>query len=108
MAKPEKFVLVCLNERPEGHPKGSCSQMGGSEIFSRFKEILEEKGLNEKIRIIKTGCMGVCYEGPVVAVFPDNCWYGGVTPTDVRELIDNHLIEGEAIEGQLLKGEEWG
>ena len=71
MAMPEKYVFVCLNQRPEGHPKGSCLDRGAADVFNELREEL---------------------------VVPDNVWYGGVTETDVPALVEQHLIGGEPVE----------
>lgn len=108
MAKPERFVFVCTNQRPQGHPRGSCTLRGSSEVIERFGELLEEKGIEEKVSLIRTGCLGPCFDGPIVAVFPDNCWYKEVTPKDVDEIVEEHLINGRPLERIRFKDEEWG
>ena len=108
MAKPEKVVMVCVNRRPPGHPKGSCSDRGGTEVFVRFSEVMDERGLFGKFSLIQTGCLGPCTRGPVVAIMPDNVWYGEVSTEDVDKIVEKHLINGEVLEEKLLKDEEWG
>ena len=108
MAKPEKFVYVCVNQRPEGHPKGSCSQKGGGAVIMKFAEVLESEGLFGRISLIQSGCMGPCFEGPVVSVFPDNFWYRDVSPKDVPEIVKEHLVGGRPVGRLALKDEDWG
>ncbi len=94
----EKYVFVCLNEREEGHPRGSCMRRGSQEVFELLKAGVKERGLNSKIRINRAGCMECCELGVTVMVHPDSTWYGGVKKEDVDEIIDRHLLEGKEIE----------
>ncbi len=107
MPKPEKFVYVCVNQRPEGHPRGSCSMHGAREVIMKFSETLEAKGLFDRVSLIQSGCMGPCSEGPVVAVFPDNVWYRGVAPGDVEEIVTGHLDGGNPVGRLLLDDRDW-
>ena len=86
MAQPEKYVFVCLNQRPEGHPKGSCLDRGAADVFNALRE---EQGrrLLTSVKVVATGCMEGCLAGPALLVTPDNVWYGGVTEADVPELV---------------------
>src|SRR5205823_8737707 len=73
--KPERFVFVCTNERPEGHPKGSCIGRGSAEILGLFRDLQGEKDLIT-FKVVATGCLEPCLAGPTVVVYPDNVWYG--------------------------------
>ena len=108
MAAPEKFVFVCTNQRPEGHPRGSCSGRGGQEVIQQFGETMDIVGLFGKVGLTQTGCMGPCMDGPIVVVYPDNIWYKKVTPQDVDEIVKEHLVKGNPVERLRLRDEEWG
>ena len=97
MAMPEKYVFVCLNQRPAGHPKGSCLDRGAADVFNALRE---EQGrrLLTSLKVVATGCMEACLVGPALLVVPDNVWYGGVTEADVPALVEQHLIGGEPVE----------
>ena len=107
MAKPERFIFVCINERPPEDKRGSCGGRGGGEVFSTFKELLGEKGIYRTNKLIKTGCLKSCSFGPNVAIFPDNCWYKGVQAQDVNEIIEEHLISGRVVNRLLRSDGEW-
>lgn len=107
MAKPEKFVFVCINERSQGHPKGSCTLRGSGDVVAKFDELLERKNMEDKVSLVKTRCLGPCLDGPIVAVFPENIWYKEVAPEDVDEIIEEHLVNGRPVERIQLKDEEW-
>ena len=108
MSQPEKYVFVCTNQRPEGHPRGSCATRGGREVIGKFAEAMDTEGLFGKIGLTQTGCMGPCMDGSIVAVFPDNVWYKRVTPEDVGEIVKDHLINGKPVERLVLTEEDWG
>jgi len=91
-------VFVCLNERPEGHPRGCCKAKGAEEILVKFKQEIKKKGLNIKIRAQKAGCLDTCEKGPTVVIYPEGVWYGGVTVADVNEIVDSHLVAGKHVE----------
>lgn len=107
MPKPEKFVFVCVNQRPEGHPRGSCAQKGSRETMMRFAEVMEKEGLFPRMSLIQTGCMGPCHEGPIAAVFPDNTWYREVEAKDVEKIVKEHLIGGNPVSSKILPDRDW-
>ncbi len=67
----------------------------------RFMEEIEDRELGNDVYITNTGCFGICEKGPIVVVYPDNVWYGSVTPDDVTEILDEH-IEGGTIVDRLV------
>ena len=97
MGQPARYVFVCLNQRPAGHPKGSCLDRGAALVFDALRE---EQGrrLAKDVKVVATGCLEACLAGPAMLVAPDNVWYGGVTEADVPTLFDQHLEGGEPVE----------
>ena len=71
--------------------------------MGKFMEELEERGLSGEVMVSNTGCFGLCEQGPVVVVYPDNVWYGSVTPDDVEAIMEEH-IEGGGIVSRLQIG----
>ncbi|MCI9039249.1 MAG: NADH-quinone oxidoreductase subunit NuoF [Clostridia bacterium] len=90
----EKHILVC-------HGTG-CTSSKSPQIIQNFRKILEEKKI-ENVRVIQTGCFGLCAKGPIVIIRPENTFYAGVTPEDCKEIIETHIIEGKAVEHLLCK-----
>lgn len=107
MPKPEKMILVCINQRPPGHPKSCCADKGARDISLELKNILDDKGLLGKISIAMTGCIGPCLHGPIITVMPDNIWYKEVSKEHVRKIVEEHLIGGKPVESLLLRDEDW-
>jgi len=94
----EKHLFVCTNERPEGHLRGSCSRCGGAEIKARLKACVKKSGLQHQIRVNSAGCLDACEFGAVLVVYPEGIWYGKVTPADVAELFQTHLLNNQPVE----------
>ena len=105
MAEPhlERHVFVCTNRREPGNPKGSCAEKGGEAIRDAFKQQLHERGMKGRIRANAAGCLDQCARGATVVVYPEQVWYGGVTPADVPEIIERHLLGGVPVERLRMK-----
>lgn len=98
MKRYNKHIFICENKRPDGHPRGCCSDKGSLEIRELFKKRLKELGLNSEIRANSAGCLDACEFGVSVVVYPEQTWYGGVTSGDVEEIIQSHIINGRPVE----------
>lgn len=75
----------------------SCGVMGGPEVHAKLKALLRESGLKESIRVNKSGCLGQCGHGPMVAVYPEAVWYSHVGVEDASRLWSQHLVGGRAV-----------
>ena len=107
MPKPERHLLVCLNARPPGSPKGSCAQKGSEEVFDRLKAMVKERGLGARVIVNRTNCLKHCSRGITVAVYPDNVWYARVTTADLPEIVESHLENGRAVERLAMEDIPW-
>ena len=90
----EKHILVC-------HGTG-CTSSKSPEILENFRKILKEKHI-DNVRVIKTGCFGLCAKGPIVIIRPEDTFYAMVTPEDCEEIIETHIVKGERVERLLCK-----
>ena len=95
---PKHHVFICMNQRPPGHPRGSCGDSGAGSVFEAMMGELEKRDLFGKIQVTGTFCMGPCDQGPTVVVYPEGVWYKGVTSKDVNDIFDQHLINGTPVE----------
>ncbi len=68
-----------------------CRALGAADVAGRFREKLEARALTDTVTIVETGCIGMCAKAPVVLIEPDNFLYGGVTPDDVDEIIEQTI-----------------
>ena len=98
----KRHVFVCTNRRPDDHPKGSCAQKGSEQLRERFKQALANRGLSKQIRANAAGCLDQCEYGCSVVVYPEGVWYGHVTPEDVEEIVEQHLVNGRVVERLLM------
>lgn len=94
----DQYIFVCINERPEDHPRGCCAHNGSLELLAELKRLVKERKLRTKVRINKAGCMECCEIGPSVMVHPDNVWYQKVQASDAEAIIDEHIIGGQPVE----------
>lgn len=69
--------------------------------MAKFNEEVQERELDGEVLVSNTGCFGICEKGPIVIVYPDNVWYGAVSPGDVEAIMDEH-IEGNKPVGKLV------
>ncbi len=75
-----------------------CTSSGSVTLQQLFAENIEKHGLSEEIKIVQTGCFGLCAMGPVVIVHPDGTFYSRVQAEDVAEIVEEHLLKGRVVE----------
>ncbi len=75
-----------------------CTSSGSATLIEEFESRLAENGLSEEVKIVKTGCFGLCALGPVVIVYPDGTFYSRVQKEDVAEIVSEHLLKGRTVE----------
>ena len=90
----EKHILVC-------HGTG-CTSSKSPEIIENFRKILTEKNI-ENVKVVQTGCFGLCAKGPIVIIRPEDVFYAHVTPEDCEEIINTHIVDGKIVERLLCK-----
>jgi len=99
MAGAKRHFFVCTNRRPEGAPKPSCAANRSEDVLFALREEREKRGLSADIFITATGCLGPCPAGGCsLVVYPEGIWYSNVTPEDVPELVERHMIDGEPVD----------
>ena len=101
MQKPKYHIFVCTSSRPNGS-KGFCHTKEGFGIMEEIMEEINERGLGAEVLVTNTGCLGLCEQGPIVIVYPDNVWYGSVSADDVEEIMDEHIEGGSPVERLLV------
>ncbi len=75
-----------------------CTSSGSVQIQQAFKDNIEACGLSEEVKVVETGCFGLCALGPVVIVYPDGTFYSRVEVGDVKEIVEEHLLKGRKVE----------
>lgn len=106
MARFQRHVFICINRREPGDPKGCCAEKGGEAVAKAFKLKLYERGLKRIVRPNKAMCLDQCAKGVTCVVYPDAVWYGGVTPADVDEIIEAHILGGKPVERLRIPDEQ--
>ena len=81
-----------------------CTSSGSAQLLKRFEELLEQNGLTKEIKLVHTGCFGLCEAGPVVIVYPEGAFYSRVKVEDVDEIVSEHLIKGRIVQRLLYHG----
>jgi (2Fe-2S) ferredoxin len=105
-AKFTRHFFVCLKERPS-NAKPSCGPRGGVAIYNALQEALgAHEELWETTCVTVASCLGPCFDGPTVVVYPEGTWYAGVKPEDAAEIIEKHMVGGAPVERLLLKWPE--
>ncbi len=74
-----------------------CTSSGSMALRDALEKELTAKGLTEEIKIVTTGCFGLCALGPVMIVYPDGTFYSMVKPEDIPEIVDEHLLKGRPV-----------
>lgn len=74
-----------------------CHATQSKALNSKLKELIEDKGLNQTVKVTMTGCFGFCEKGPIVKVLPDNTFYTEVQPEDAREIIEEHILRDQKV-----------
>ncbi|MCI8731301.1 MAG: NADH-quinone oxidoreductase subunit NuoF [Lachnospiraceae bacterium] len=85
----ERHVLVCAGT--------GCTSSGSVKIAAKLEEEIEAKGLKDKVRVIKTGCHGLCALGPVMIIYPEAAFYSNMTLEHIEKVVDEHLIKGNIV-----------
>jgi len=75
-----------------------CTSSGSQAIQAAFEEHIAKNGLSEEVKLVQTGCFGLCALGPVVIVYPDGTFYSRVEEKDVQEIVEEHLLKGRRVE----------
>ena len=90
----EKHILVCGGT--------GCTSSKSKEIIANLEAGIKANGLDH-VRVIRTGCFGLCAKGPIVVVRPEDTFYAMTKPEDVEEILQKHIIGGEVVERLLCK-----
>ena len=75
-----------------------CTSSGSLTLQAAFNKNIEEFGLAEEVKLVQTGCFGLCALGPIVIIYPDGTFYSRVTEADVKEIVEEHLLKGRIVE----------
>ena len=108
MPRPKKHILVCVQGRPAGHPRGSCQDKGCGQTWQAFSDAFTTRNLwAAGYLLTNTGCLGPCNIGPSVLVYPEGVMYTGVKPQHIDTIIDEHLLGDTPVARLLAPADVW-
>ena len=82
-------VLVCGGT--------GCTSSNSPAIIEALEKEITDRGLQEEIKVVRTGCFGLCALGPIMIVYPEGCFYSQVKVSDVPEIVEEHLLKGRIV-----------
>ncbi len=84
-----------------------CTSSSSMKIIEKMETLIAENNMADEIKVIKTGCFGLCAQGPIMMIYPDHLMYTQVQPDDVGEIFENHIKCGQVVT-RLLAGSHEG
>ena len=90
VGKIRKNILICGGT--------GCTSSGSTSLRQALESELAAKGIADEIKIVTTGCFGLCALGPIMIVYPEGTFYSMVKVEDIAEIVESHLIEGRVVE----------
>lgn len=104
MSYYQRHIFFCLNKR-DG--EAACADHDAQGAFDHCKQRVKAAGLAGPggVRVNKAGCLDRCAGGPVAVVYPEAVWYSFVDPSDIDEIVDKHLGQGQIVERLVLPPE---
>ncbi len=91
-------VLVCGGT--------GCTSSGSNQLIERFEEQIAKHGLDKEVKVVRTGCFGLCEAGPVVIVYPEGTFYSRIKVEDVDTIVAEHLLKGRIAQHLVYKEKE--
>ncbi len=80
-----------------------CTSSGSVKIQEEFEKQLKEKGLDNEVKVVPTGCFGLCALGPIIIVYPEGAFYSMVKASDVKEIVEEHILKGRIVKRLLYE-----
>jgi len=99
MEKPDFHILVCNSFRLNGEPQGTCNKKGAPSLLQYLESEIADRGINAMVS--STGCLKACDKGPVMLVYPQGWWYGGLDQAKLDIILDA-LESGAPAESLLI------
>ena len=85
-----------------------CTSSGSIAVREAMAKELELAGLSDEVKIVQTGCFGLCANGPIMIIYPEGTFYSHVKVDDVKEIVEEHLLKGRLVERLLHKETDEG
>jgi len=101
MIKSARHILVCGSFRASGSPQGVCAKKGSLDLLSYLETELGDRGMSD-ISVTATGCLKACDRGPIMVVYPEGDWYGGIEGEEQIDAVLDALEAGASAKQYLL------
>jgi len=75
----------------------ACVSCGTFKVRERLEKDLKDRGLDEEVKVVITGCNGFCAEGPIMVVYPEGIFYGKLKPEDMPLIVEEHILKGRPV-----------
>ncbi len=95
MDRIRMHILVCGGT--------GCSSSHSEEILENLKKELAYHDLDQEVKVVQTGCFGLCEMGPIMIIYPEGVFYSKVKPEDVKEIVEEHVLKGRIVKRLLHK-----
>jgi len=97
MITPKYHIFICTSCRMNGTQKGFCHQKQSVGLAEQLISEIEERELTADCMVTNTGCFGICEKGPVMVVYPEGVWYGGLDESAIEKICEEHLEAGRPV-----------
>ena len=113
----EELKAICLARQEEEKKESvsilvcggtGCQSSDSQKIVENLQAELAERGLEDMVEVVRTGCFGFCEKGPIVKILPDNTFYTQVKPEDAQEIVESHIMNNEKVQRLLYQDPKTG
>ncbi len=90
-----KYILVCNGEK--------CYNKASDEVYTKLMKLVIEKNMDNEIQVVRSGCFGLCQQGPIIKVLPDNIVYYNIKENDVEKIVNEHILNNSPVNSLIYK-----
>jgi NADP-reducing hydrogenase subunit HndC len=94
MDKYKTQILICGSR--------GCQLKDSEELIEKFRQGLQDYSIDNEVQVVKTGCFGLCNQGPIIKILPDDIYYAGVEAADIEKIIQEHLINKRPVDQLMI------
>ena len=91
----KRQVLICGGT--------GCNSSGSKKVMEVLHDEIAKNGLESEVKVVRTGCFGLCSLGPIMIVYPEGSFYARVTPDEIPRIVKEHLKEGNVVKEMLYE-----
>ncbi|MCQ2432150.1 MAG: NADH-quinone oxidoreductase subunit NuoF [Clostridia bacterium] len=94
-SKYKRNVLVCGGT--------GCTSSHSQDIIDTLNAEIAKHGMTDEIKVVRTGCFGLCALGPIMIVYPEGCFYSMIKAENIPEIVEEHFVKGNIVTKYLYK-----